>query len=74
MNDFSSDRKLMSVVVKEITTGRYFMFIKGADDKIQNIRSPLDKEDDQSEEVFKTLTSYGSMGLRTLMFAMREMS
>ena len=34
MNEFSSERKIMSVVVREKATGKLFVYVKGAGSKI----------------------------------------
>lgn len=34
MNEFSSERKIMSVVVREKVTGKLFVYVKGAGSKI----------------------------------------
>jgi magnesium-transporting ATPase (P-type) len=40
MYEFTSDRKMMSIIVKRVNDGKYFVFTKGADDKL----SPLSRD------------------------------
>jgi magnesium-transporting ATPase (P-type) len=37
--DFTSDRKMMSVIVKRVTDGKIFIFTKGADEKLTPLAS-----------------------------------
>jgi len=67
--EFTSDRKAMSTVVQEITTGKIYAFVKGADSIIEKMlvegQKPLKNIQEDVEEL-------SEKGLRTLMFAMRE--
>ena len=64
----------MSVTVKERVSGKYFCYVKGAESQImarlceESAKGPLKKKIES--EVFR----FGSKGLRTLVFAMREMT
>lgn len=68
--EFSSDRKMMSITVKEEKTGKFFNFAKGAD---MMIKSKLHSIGRKEQAQFQNLESYANQGLRTLMFAMREL-
>ena len=68
--EFSSDRKMMSVTVREEKTGKYFNFAKGAD---MMIKQKLQSISRREQVQFQNLESYANQGLRTLMFAMREL-
>ena len=74
MIEFSSDRKMMTVAVKDEISGKYYVFVKGADEKISAIRSESDLNDPESSSILEKVHEYGGQGLRTLVFAMREMS
>jgi len=47
--EFTSDRKMMSVIVKRVTDGKYFVFTKGADDKV----APLSRDASVASRVEK---------------------
>ena len=67
---FTSDRKRMSVIVKDLSSGKVHCFTKGADIAIIKILSEERQEDSQ---VIDKMNSYASLGFRTLMFAMKEL-
>ena len=73
-NEFSSERKMMSVVVKEKATERYFCFAKGAESQIFASLSSESAESTLKKKVEAETFNFGSKGLRTLVFAMREMT
>lgn len=66
--EFTSDRKMMSVVVKRVSDGKFLVFTKGADDKV----APLGKDSSIASRVEKQVNKFAQDGYRTLMFAMRE--
>lgn len=72
--EFTSARKRMSVLVQD-STGKYFLFSKGADNVILSL---LHKLEDSSVESAKLANSmvhlehFASQGLRTLCFAYKE--
>ena len=47
--EFTSDRKMMSVVVKRVTDGKYLLFTKGADDKV----APLSRDSSVASRIEK---------------------
>ncbi|OMJ92527.1 hypothetical protein SteCoe_4657 [Stentor coeruleus] len=67
--EFDSDRKRNSVVVREIATDRYFLFIKGAD----NIMTKLLAKscDEYLEKVSRDLLGFSEKGLRTLILGFK---
>ena len=71
--DFTSTRKRMSVVVKD-SAGRIQLLMKGADDVVfERVRK--DRDEQKRLESYKTvLDGYGRKGLRTLVFAVRDIS
>lgn len=66
VNDFTSARKRMSVVLKK--GNKIYSFVKGADTIIMDRLSP-----DYDENVITNMDKLASKGLRTLLFAMKEM-
>ncbi len=69
--DFTSDRKRMSVVVRDCDGGRLFLLCKGADNIIKSLLHG-------GQEQLATVTDghldeYAGTGLRTLMLGMREL-
>jgi len=68
--EFTSNRKRMSVIVKDVD-GQIWLMCKGADDVIL---SRLAKESKYEEETVSHLKEYASEGLRTLCFAQTKIS
>lgn len=69
MIDFTSDRKKMSVIVKD-SDGRYINFIKGADEAIV---PEVANKNHFEQACIKSLNEEAGRGMRTLMFAMKEL-
>ena len=67
--EFTSDRKMMSVVVKRNTDGKLFLFTKGADTSLL----PLAKNADKIPGINKHIDYYSRLGYRILVFAMKEL-
>ena len=63
----------MSVLLRDNTTGKVLVYAKGAESTIvkslssESVRSPI------TSQVLHEVERFGSKGLRTLVFAMREM-
>lgn len=68
--EFSSDRKRMSVVVRNKATNEIQLLTKGADDKI----IPLLVAEDQDPKISEQLEAFASTGLRTLVIAQRTVA
>ena len=68
--DFTSDRKMMSITVLREKDGKIINYAKGADMVLQ---SKLAERDAEVERVFKEMDEFADMGLRTLVFAMKEL-
>lgn len=67
--EFSSDRKRMSVIVKNKNTGEYQLYSKGADNVMLK---RLDRNQDTAIDMLDIndrLSIYASYGLRTLVLA-----
>ncbi len=70
VNPFNSDRKRMSVLVKDIATNKYYVLCKGAD----NIMMPLCKlTNEQKAEINTSLLDLANLGLRTLIIAQKQL-
>ncbi|KAI4363845.1 hypothetical protein MLD38_020012 [Melastoma candidum] len=67
--EFTSDRKRMSVVVKENDTEKIFLLTKGADEAIL----PCAYAGQQTRTFTEAVEQYSQLGLRTLCFAWREL-
>lgn len=68
--EFTSARKMMSVLVKRISDGKVINFVKGADLAI--IPRIVDKEHEFEEACIESMDELANQGLRTLMFAKKE--
>ncbi|CAA0806700.1 Phospholipid-transporting ATPase 2 [Striga hermonthica] len=66
--EFTSDRKRMSVVVKDCQSGNIFLFSKGADEAI----FPHSYAGQQIRTFAEAVEQYAQLGLRTLCLAWRE--
>jgi magnesium-transporting ATPase (P-type) len=73
-NEFSSERKLMSVLVKEQASGDLLLLVKGADTMMAPLRSAADQQDSVSTKVFEKCDNYAELGLRTLVFGYRTLT
>ncbi len=71
LNKFNSTRKRSSTVVKDMVTGKIFLYCKGADNKMIE-RS--DRAASKLKRLDKDLSFFSKKGLRTLVFGMREIS
>ncbi|KAI4378482.1 hypothetical protein MLD38_015956 [Melastoma candidum] len=67
--EFTSDRKKMSVVIKDNSTGKIFLLTKGADEAIL----PCADAGQQTRIFTEAFEQYSQLGLRTLCFAWREL-
>ncbi|TVU13805.1 hypothetical protein EJB05_37233, partial [Eragrostis curvula] len=67
--EFTSDRKRMSVVVKEDQTGKIILLSKGADESI----IPRSDPGQQIQSYLHAVELYSQLGLRTLCLAWREL-
>lgn len=66
--DFTSDRKRMSVVLREGHTGKLILLTKGADEVI----FPCVQKDEYVKQVAEAVEHYAQMGLRTMCLAWRD--
>ncbi|KAG6425308.1 hypothetical protein SASPL_115736 [Salvia splendens] len=67
--EFTSDRKRMSVVVRDCQSGEIFLLSKGADETIL----PLTYTGQQVRTFAEAVEQYAQMGLRTLCLAWRKL-
>jgi len=68
--DFTADRKRMSVIVQDNETGRYFIYVKGADSKILTMCTNSSYTQDTENHI----REFAIEGCRTLAFAYRELT
>ncbi|XP_074344212.1 phospholipid-transporting ATPase 2-like isoform X2 [Apium graveolens] len=67
--EFTSDRKKMSIVVRDCQKGKIFLLSKGADETIL----PCARTGQQTRTFSEAVEQYAQMGLRTLCVAWREL-
>lgn len=67
--EFTSDRKRMSIVVKDCQNGKIFLLTKGADEAI----FPHANSGQQTRTFVEAVEQYSQLGLRTLCLAWREL-
>jgi magnesium-transporting ATPase (P-type) len=71
VNEFSSDRKRMSVIAKRQSDNKVYSFVKGADVVIIDRLTSTSKG--ANATAFKTMNDEASKGKRTLMFAYKDL-
>lgn len=72
--EFNSDRKRMSIIVKD-ENGKMMIITKGADTVItKRMNKDLENHEDTIMHIQQHLNDFGHVGLRTLLFASREIS
>lgn len=69
--EFNSDRKRMSVILKEQNTGKYIIFMKGADLMMLSRLSKTSNEQGYVEFVKRNVDVFSSRGYRTLVMAFK---
>ena len=68
---FDSTRKRMSLIVKALNTGKYYLMTKGAD----SIMMPRVQLDPATQKLIESdLYKFACEGLRTLLFSKKELS
>uniref|UniRef100_A0A0V0J415 Phospholipid-transporting ATPase n=1 Tax=Schistocephalus solidus TaxID=70667 RepID=A0A0V0J415_SCHSO len=72
--EFDSTRRRMSVLVQSAQDGRCFVFSKGAETAILNQRVSSGSPPRIHDNVTRQVNDFASRGLRTLVFAAREVS
>lgn len=70
--EFNSDRKRMSVIVREKRTGRIRLYCKGADDMIMARLAA--GQDEVKRRTQAQIDNYAESGLRTLVYSYRDLS
>ncbi|KAL5099016.1 hypothetical protein RYX36_003343 [Vicia faba] len=68
--EFTSDRKRMSVVLKDCQNGKILLLSKGADEAIL----PYARAGQQTRHFIEAVEQYAHLGLRTLCLAWRELN
>lgn len=69
--DFSSDRKRMSILVRDPKDEKFKLYIKGADTEIKKRLKPGVQDPNIVASVDRFVDDSTKEGLRTLLFAMR---
>ena len=70
VNAFNSDRKRMSILIREKASGEYYIMCKGADSTMLDL---CDFSDSDRRSTDKALYDLACMGLRTLVIAHRKL-
>lgn len=74
---FDSNRKCMSIVVRETGTKDVILYTKGADSSIMSVLAPLKDDSDEErlrEQTQQQLDLYARQGLRVLVMAKRHLN
>lgn len=69
--EFNSDRKRMSILLRDPEDGYFKLYVKGADSIIKERLDPKQIEHDMMDQVDEFLTSASVKGFRTLLMAMK---
>ena len=69
--DFNSDRKRMSIVLRDPEDGHYKLYCKGADSIIKERLEPKQLETPMMHNIDEFLTKASVKGFRTLLMAMK---
>ena len=70
VNDFTAERRAMSIVVKNQNTGKIYAFVKGAETAIYSMLG----EGKNAASLAIEIEKFSNRGLRTLVFAYKEIS
>ena len=71
--EFTSERKMMSIVVCNMDDMRFYVFSKGASDAISNCADPSSLNAAEFKDL-NSATQFAQEGLRTLAFAYKAVS
>ena len=66
--EFTSDRKMMTVVLQNVQTNKVYVYTKGADEVMVKKIRDVEKE----QETLKYVDEFARKGYRTLVFGMKE--
>lgn len=69
--EFNSDRKRMSILLRDPDDGFFKLYVKGADSIIKERLDPKQIEHEMMDQVDDFLTSASVKGFRTLLMAMK---
>lgn len=70
--EFNSDRKRMSVIVRNSSTKEIHLFCKGADSVIEKLLSKESKNSEVYKQTMKFVDGYATEGLRTLLLTSKK--
>ena len=71
---FSSERKRMSIIVRDMSKDEIKLYTKGADCEISNRLSQKSLDNDNFKSISNGLIKFSKRGLRTLMIAYRKIN
>ena len=69
--EFNSDRKRMSILLRDPDDGHYKLYVKGADSIIKERLDPQQLDQEHMLEIDDFLTRASVKGYRTLLMAMK---
>jgi phospholipid-transporting ATPase len=76
--EFSSDRKRMSAIVRDVATGRIYLYTKGADavmlDLLKPSSGPVGSHTNYRSKLDDHIQTMAVKGLRTLVYGVRELT
>lgn len=73
--EFTSERRRMSVIIKnEKDNNKYYLYIKGSDNVINNLLSEECKSTKEYKYIMNKVNEYSKKGLRTLLIGYKELS
>ena len=73
--EFTSKRRRMSVIIKnENDNNKYYLYIKGSDNVINNLLSEECKSTKEYKYIMNKINEYSKKGLRTLLIGYKELS
>ena len=70
--NFTSERRMSSVLVRT-AEGRIFAYVKGSDDAINAILKRDFSRESSDAQILTDINDFASKGLRTLVFAFKEL-
>ena len=74
--EFTSERRRMSVIIKNENNknGKYYLYIKGSDNVINNLISQENKNRKEYKYIINKVNQYSQKGLRTLLIGYKEIT
>ena len=72
--EFTSERRRMSVIIKNELKNKYYLYIKGSDNVINNLISPEYKNTKEYKYIMNKINEYSKKGLRILLVGYKELT